>query len=49
MNGLVLSLPQRDPQNILRATTTGGLGNDEIAARVGAGGTAKKARHEDRG
>ena len=43
--GGVLGLLQRDPQGFLQAAPAGGLSNEEIEARVGARGTAKKARN----
>jgi len=43
--GGVLGLLQRDPQSFLQAAPEGGLSNEEIEAKVGARGTAKKARN----
>ena len=43
--GGVLGLLQRDPRVFLQAAPAGGLSNEEIEARVGARGTAKKAKN----
>jgi cysteinyl-tRNA synthetase len=43
--GGVIGLLQRDPQVFLQAAPTGGLDNEEIETKVGARGTAKKARN----
>ncbi len=42
--GAVLGLLQRDPQTFLQAAPDGVLSNEEIEAKVGARGTAKKAK-----
>jgi cysteinyl-tRNA synthetase len=43
--GGVLGLLQRAPQSFLQAAPEGGLSNEEIEAKVGARGTAKKAKN----
>jgi cysteinyl-tRNA synthetase len=43
--GAVLGLLQREPQTFLQAAPAGGLGSEEIEEKVGARGTAKKARN----